>query len=129
MGAAASNVKWLMFNDLEDMKVEMDVLLKKMNLNLEERRKLNETKQAFSRDLKSMRTSSMMNAEILESTKQTITHNVHDLWSEVQELSTHQNTLSQTFDLKIEALKKDLQQLKDDKAHTKTKIFGKSAKH
>jgi hypothetical protein len=125
MGAAISNAKWLMFNDLEDMKHEMDVLLKKMNLNLEERRKLHATKQSFDRDMKNMRSSSIMNAEILESTKETMNHNVNDLWNEVQQLSTHQNTLSQTFDVKLDALKSDLQKLKDQSTG-KAKIFGKS---
>ena len=72
MGAAASNFKWLLFNDLDDLRSEMDAMLQKMNMNLDERRKLNEARVAFSRDLHNIRNSSIHNAEVLETTKQTM---------------------------------------------------------
>lgn len=133
MGAAFSNVKWLAFNNLEEMKKEMDDLVVKMDRNLDERRKLNESRNALSKDLQSIRTSSIMNAEILQTTKDTISHNVNDVWTEVQQMSERQNTMQQLMDLQVSSIKEELKRTRQqaglEKKDGKVKALLKTIKH
>lgn len=113
MGAALSNAKWLMFNDIEELKIEFDSVLQQMNLNMAERKQLNETRAALTRDLRNMRSTSIHNAEVLQQTKKTINHNVNDCWKQLDELLKSQQTFAQLTNVQINAIKEQIQEMKD----------------